>query len=289
MKTTLVFCLLAYLIVALPYEDQMALTNSLIVGRDDQSDLIDWTCKVCDASNKPIHAHIVEEKAVDIKCIVSVYPTFIVLAFRYTNTALNVWQDILYPLQIKDQHTCDKCKVQKAYNNMWEKIKLDVFRDLREIKLQTKLDYLIITGISLGGGLAVISFIDINHEAIFKTVKVITFGAPRVGNKYWAAFFDLITLTRTKRYIVSGDPIVVMPRCLTLLCTYRQTGIKIVCYEDKQVCQQEAEIPDDDDEVQIVKHLTRDIMQAEPGTELQSIMDHVDGYPKIYNFTLLIN
>ena len=46
---------------------------------------------------------------------------------------------------------------------MWEKIKLDVFRDLREIKLQTKLQYLIITGISLGGGLAAISYIDIQH------------------------------------------------------------------------------------------------------------------------------
>lgn len=151
---------------------------------------------------------------------------------------MNVWQDILYPLQVKDEHTCEKCKVQKAYNNMWEKIKFDVFRDLREIKLQTKLDFLIITGISLGGGLSVISYIDIDHERIFNKVKVITFGAPRVGNKYWAAHFDLKTDTRTKRYIVSGDPIVVMPRCLTLLCTYRQTGIKIVCKEDQQKCKQ---------------------------------------------------
>lgn len=99
MKALLLLSLL-YLAAALPYEDQMALANSLIVGRDDQSDLYEWTCKACDASNKPIHAHIVEEKAVDIKCILSVYPTFVVLAFRYTNTALNVWQDILYPLQV---------------------------------------------------------------------------------------------------------------------------------------------------------------------------------------------
>jgi len=122
---------------------------------------------------------------------------------------------------------------------MWEKIKMDVFRDLREIRLQTKLNFLIITGISLGGGLSVISYIDIAHEQIFDTVKVTTFGAPRVGNKYWAAHFDLITLGKTKRYIVEGDPIVVMPRCLTLLCTYRQTGIKIVCKEELQICIQE--------------------------------------------------
>jgi hypothetical protein len=66
-------------------------------------------------------------------------------------------------------------------------------RDLREVKLQTSLDTLIITGISLGGGLSVISFIDINHAQIFSKVKVTTFGAPRVGNKYWAAYFDLLT------------------------------------------------------------------------------------------------
>ena len=43
----------------LPYEDQMTLANSLIVGRDDMSDLYNWECKVCDSSNKPIHAHFI--------------------------------------------------------------------------------------------------------------------------------------------------------------------------------------------------------------------------------------
>jgi predicted lipase len=112
-------------------------------------------------------------------------------------------------------------------------------KDLREIRLQTKLETLYITGISLGGGLAVISFIDINHDKIFPTVKVTTYGAPRVGNKHWAEHFDLITNNSTRRYIVEGDPIVVMPRCLTLLCTYRQTGIKIVCREELAKCTQE--------------------------------------------------
>jgi hypothetical protein len=46
-------------VFALPYEDQMTLANSLIVGRDDMSDLYNWECKVCDASNKPIHAHFI--------------------------------------------------------------------------------------------------------------------------------------------------------------------------------------------------------------------------------------
>lgn len=85
---------------------------------------------------------------------------------------------------------------------MWEKIKMDVFRDLREIQLQTKLNLLYITGISLGGGLSVISYIDINQQKIFPTVKVTTYGAPRVGNKNWADHFDSITGKKTKRFLV---------------------------------------------------------------------------------------
>jgi hypothetical protein len=57
----------------------------------------------------------------------------------------------------------------------------------------------------LGGGLAVISYIDISHEGVFKKVDVTTFGAPRVGNKNWAAHFDTITANQTIRYVVRGD------------------------------------------------------------------------------------
>lgn len=93
-----ILSLVAALSVCLPVIDQMLLTNSLIVGRTE--DLIHWICKVCDDSNKPLHSHYIEENLKDIKCILSVYPSYVVLAFRYTNSALNVWQDVLYPLQV---------------------------------------------------------------------------------------------------------------------------------------------------------------------------------------------
>ena len=56
-------------------------------------------------------------------------------------------------------------------------------RDLKEIQKQTGLNRIYITGISLGGGLAVISYIDVKNSNIFATVNVITYGAPRVANK----------------------------------------------------------------------------------------------------------
>lgn len=63
---------------------------------------------------------------------------------------------------------------------MWATIKNDVLAGLRE-HVHTK--RLIITGISLGGGLACISFVDIQALKEFNNIEVITFGAPRVGNK----------------------------------------------------------------------------------------------------------
>jgi hypothetical protein len=151
--------LISVLVSAIPHTDQMLLTNSLIVGRTE--DLIYWICNVCDDSNRPQHTHYIEESEKDIKCILSVYPNYVVLAFRYTNTALNVWQDVLYPLQVEDDNTCKGCKVQKVYNNMWNTIRFNVSNDLKAIKNQTKLDTLYITGISLGGALAGLSFVDL--------------------------------------------------------------------------------------------------------------------------------
>jgi esterase/lipase len=44
---------------------------------------------------------------------------------------------------------------------MWGAIRADVISDLKDMKKQTGLDLLYITGISLGGGLAGISYIDL--------------------------------------------------------------------------------------------------------------------------------
>lgn len=60
MKTIIVILIFLTLAASLPYVDRMCLANSLIVGREDQQDLVDWICKVCDISNKPLHAHIIE-------------------------------------------------------------------------------------------------------------------------------------------------------------------------------------------------------------------------------------
>jgi hypothetical protein len=61
---------------------------------------------------------------------------------------------------------------------------------LINVKQQTGLDKLYIAGVSLGGGLACISLIDIKHANIFSDVNVVSFGAAKIGNDKWAAAFE---------------------------------------------------------------------------------------------------
>lgn len=68
---------------------------------------------------------------------------------------------------------------------MWNNIKKEVIADLSEMRAQTQIPTLLITGISLGGGLTVISYIDIAAANIFPNIRLTTFGAPKVGNKQW--------------------------------------------------------------------------------------------------------
>lgn len=93
-----VFLLLLALTLQLPFKHQIALVNSLEVGRLE--DPMSWTCVGCDDDTKPIHSYVIEEKAVEIRSILSVYEEYTVLAFRYTANLQNVWQDVLWAFQV---------------------------------------------------------------------------------------------------------------------------------------------------------------------------------------------
>jgi len=114
---------------------------------------------------------------------------------------------------------------------MWNTIRDDVLAGLRKYAHTKRL---IITGISLGGALSELTFVDVLNTKEFDNVEVITFGTPRVGNKKWAAWFD--TLTTSTRIYIKRDPIAFLPRCLTPICNYRQVGVPVVCNKRKQQC-----------------------------------------------------
>jgi hypothetical protein len=168
---------------------------------------------------------------------------------------------------------------------MWERIRDDVIRDL---KASVRTSRLIITGISLGGGLACLSLIDIKASGAFESVEVISFGAPRVGNKKWAAFFNSV-VEHTRIYI-RRDPIAFLPFCITPLCNYRHTGKAVVCRYRSETCtfknsrRSLEELPDFDlgSAVEEIQEHSEEIKDGELG----GLLDHIFGYKKIRDYTL---
>ena len=94
----LILATLVTLAVQLPFKEQIALVNSLEVGR--QEDPMTWSCVGCDEDNKPLKSFLIEEKSVEIRAILSVYEEYTVLAFRYTANLKNIWQDLLWAIQV---------------------------------------------------------------------------------------------------------------------------------------------------------------------------------------------
>ena len=166
---------------------------------------------------------------------------------------------------------------------MWEKIRDDVIRDL---KASVKTTRLIITGISLGGGLAQLSYIDIKASGAFDNVEVITFGTPRVGNKNWAAFFD--SIVEHSRFYIFDDPVPAFPTCLTILCNYKQTGIAFVCVESTETCTRKTS-----DSISLFQEAANLVSELkEHSSELMKddsnggVINHIFGYKKVKTYTL---
>lgn len=177
-------------------------------------------------------------------------------------------------------------------DNMWNAIRKDTLDDLRE---SSHTNRLIITGISLGGALTCLSYVDIAHSGIFENIELVTFGAPRVGNKKWAAWFD--SQTPSTRYFIKNDPIAVLPVCLTLVCNYQQTGTAIRCNKKNQDCafksrkqlEEESEPMDIGALINAVESGISEHMNHEDGSSegLDGLLDHIYGYPAIKEYTFI--
>lgn len=171
---------------------------------------------------------------------------------------------------------------------MWAKIRDDVIAGLKKV---THTKRLVITGISLGGGLACISYVDIAASGVFETVEVVTYGAPRVGNRKWARWFD--SITPSTRIFIKNDPIAYLPRCLTPLCNYKQTGTAVVCRKGKKVCKARG-VGETEDELEWTEETKTFFEEINEHKEelaegdVEGILDHIYGYKKIRDFTLIL-
>lgn len=116
---------------------------------------------------------------------------------------------------------------------MWNSIRNETFTDLIASNHTKRL---IITGISLGGGLAMISYVDIAYLQIFENIEIIIYGSPRVGNANWAKWMETQVEPDPVHICIKGDPICVLPRCITPICNYKHSGTGYSCDKKKKQC-----------------------------------------------------
>ena len=98
-------------------------------------------------------------------------------------------------------------------------------------------------------------------------------------NKEYAKVFDEWTGGLSKRYIVSGDPIPAMPVCITPICNYGNTGSPYICTESKEICVKSQDS-------YTLGDVARHHLISHSSDGLSSLVDHIKGYNKIYDFTV---
>lgn len=81
-----------------------------------------------------------------------------------------------------------------------------------------------------------ISYVDIVQLNMFENIEIITYGAPRVANANWAKWMETQVEPDPVHICIKGDPICVLPKCITPICNYKHSGTGYTCNKKKEEC-----------------------------------------------------
>jgi hypothetical protein len=160
---------------------------------------------------------------------------YVVVFIRGTKTFSNLMTDIKYASEDlgKGMGACTNCKIHGGFWKAYKNLKVPLFESFESMMEDVKtVDHVIFTGHSLGGAMAnLATYTYFNRRDYYaklenlkakggkyyntNDVSLVTFGAPRVGNKSFAQFINkLVTdkkLTRNYRVVYNDDPISTIP------------------------------------------------------------------------------
>lgn len=130
----------------------------------------------------------------------------IVVAFRGTST----WTDWTYNLDVRmvPSGSCEG-RVHSGFKRQWVSVKKKVI-DLLDTYDPTTYDDIVICGHSLGSGVGSIAAVEIAELFEDKRIHLITFGAPRYGDKTFVQE-SIMKLADVARYVNGNDPISFIP------------------------------------------------------------------------------
>ena len=174
-----------------------------------------------------------------MKVSVGIYEDIIYMGFRHFQFDVNVYPStvninsvISTIIQIDASDVAENARVQKYFNEQWQKIKADIEGQLNDIQEQTGVQKLHIGGRDLGGAVAQIAYLDLVQSGIFGDVFITTFDSMKVGNKAWANHFNDVAEADAKRYYISSSMSSLYPVCSSVECegeNFVHAGTAIVC------------------------------------------------------------
>jgi hypothetical protein len=112
----------------------------------------------------------------------------IILAFRGSNAAQNFKYDGMWSLMPFNSSACKGCQIHQGYGQQWNSAAQQVKTALQQAKAQYPQHRLVITGHSLGAGLASLAGTAMHDAGINTTIY--TYGQPRTGNQAYADHVD---------------------------------------------------------------------------------------------------
>jgi hypothetical protein len=161
-------------------------------------------------------------------------PRALLVVFRGTANLDNVFKDLKYSQELfGDDYTCAGCLVHGGIFQAYSHVKLQLFVKLTQLLTEYRtnqgfhIHHVIFTGHSLGGAMANLGAYNFCHRrkraqqnpndhiiSMFnvETVSLITFGAPRVGNRIFKSHVDTqLGLRYNYRVIYGNDPVTGAP------------------------------------------------------------------------------
>lgn len=130
----------------------------------------------------------------------------IIVVFRGSDSIL----DWIYNLCVFKKQLKNKIYVHYGFYKQLELVKNELITELNIVCKKYKNYELFITGHSLGGALGLLFGYYIS-DIINKSIRVISFGSPRVGNIYFKKSFESKYNLEHIRFIHNKDPVVSIP------------------------------------------------------------------------------
>ena len=152
----------------------------------------------------------------DCQAYTVTYDKKLIIIFRGTESFRDVIADLnisLSPLHLNmiriNHPELEHPMVHKGFNNQYNSIKDKLLCDIENYIINHEFPEIIVTGHSLGSGIATIAAFHYCYQYNFP-IKCVTFGSPRVGNQLFVDLFNKRIHTSI-RYVNEDDPVTMVP------------------------------------------------------------------------------